>query len=81
MDVIKLVCDKKLHFIAGFVIAFTFGFFINSLLGYFLSSVIGVAKEIWDKHGHGTPDLWDLIYTMFGGFIGMLMSFAIKIIM
>lgn len=35
--------------------------------------IIGGAKEIYDWYsGKGTPDVWDFIWTIFGGAVGLL---------
>ena len=58
--------DKIAHFLAGSTIAaalLPFGIIIS------LFAVVAAAagKELWDMHGHGTPDGKDAIATIIGG--------------
>jgi hypothetical protein len=64
--------DKRLHFIAGVLIASV------SLAGGWLCSVIALfsialAKEIYDFFSKkGTPDFFDFLWTLIGGFFPIL---------
>ena len=58
--------DKITHTLAGAAIAaalLPFGV-IQSLLAVI---VVAVGKEVWDAHGHGTPDHIDALATVAGG--------------
>jgi len=56
--------DKLLHFFYGTVISFI-GVSAFGLHGLWLTVIIGAWKElIYDKQ-HGTPDIWDFVWTMF----------------
>ena len=61
--------DKRKHFIAGFIISLVVGIF-NPLLGLFAGSVAAFIKEWWDSKGHGTVELYDIIFTILGALSG-----------
>jgi hypothetical protein len=65
--------DKALHFIAG-VLIFAVGHFASVLIGLGLVVLAAIGKEVYDyinrdKH---TPDLWDAVYTIAGGAVGLV---------
>jgi hypothetical protein len=64
--------DKGLHMIAGLVISFVLGWLYGSLIGLAVAIVAGIAKEVWDYCGHGTPDFKDALTTAEGGVIGCI---------
>lgn len=58
--------DKITHTLAGAAIAaalLPFGIIIS----LFAVVVAAAGKELWDMHGHGTPDGKDAIATIIGG--------------
>ena len=58
--------DKIAHFLAGSTIAaalLPFGIVVAA----FAVIVAAAGKEMWDAHGHGTPDRMDAIATIIGG--------------
>jgi len=57
--------DKRKHFIAGFVISFIVGIF-NPIAGILAGCVAAFIKEWWDSKGHGTVELYDIIFTDLG---------------
>ena len=57
--------DKRKHFIAGFVISFIVGIF-NPIAGILVGCVAAFIKEWWDSKGHGTVELYDIIFTDLG---------------
>ena len=75
--------DKTKHLIAGFVInllMFSYTALILLLFGAYglgvcitfgLSAAIiaGASKELLDKLGSGTPDVWDFVATVMGGLV------------
>jgi hypothetical protein len=64
--------DKQAHFWWGWAVAATvypFGFWFALLCAVF----VGAAKELWDKQGHGTPDIKDFYATALGGLIGAVL--------
>ncbi|CAB4165451.1 hypothetical protein UFOVP820_49 [uncultured Caudovirales phage] len=68
--------DKQAHFWWGWAIATTVypsGVFVSIFLTIFLA----LAKELWDREGHGTCDFYDALATALGGIMGALVSFAI----
>ena len=67
----KFPIDKQAHFWWGWAVSATVypqGFW----LAIFCAVVVGAAKELWDKKGHGTPDVWDFAATALGGAVGGL---------
>lgn len=72
--------DKALHFIAGFIIALIIAFLSSPLIGFGVSLLAGIAKEMWDSHGHGTVDKNDVIATVFGGAVGSLIVFIVNLV-
>ena len=61
-----ITLDKITHFLAGSTIAaalLPFGIIIS----LFAVVVAAAGKELWDMHGHGTPDSKDAIATIIGG--------------
>ena len=61
--------DKQAHFWWGWAVSATVypqGFW----LAIFCAVVVGAAKELWDKKGHGVPDVKDFYATFFGGITG-----------
>jgi hypothetical protein len=62
--------DKALHFIAGAAVAAPvawLGYPVHSVL---LAGFSGIAKEVWDYRGNGTPELADFIATLTGAIAG-----------
>ena len=64
-----LPIDKAFHFLAGWAIATTFQ--SMPLIAAALVVAAAVGKEIWDKRGHGTPELADCLATLAGGVAAM----------
>lgn len=63
-----IALDKITHTLAGAAIAaalMPWGV-IPALLAV---AVAAVGKEVWDAHGHGTPDRIDALATVIGGVI------------
>ena len=57
--------DKAFHFLAGWAIAATFQ--SMPLVAAALVAAAAVGKELWDRKGHGTPELADCLATLAGG--------------
>ena len=55
--------DKLLHFFYGTIISFI-GVGIFGLWGLILTVIIGAWKELVYDKKHGTPDIWDFIWTI-----------------
>ena len=67
----KIPYDKKLHFIAGFVITIIFALiFLNPLYGFAAGVLAGICKEIYDWLDYGRFDIFDMFTTWFGSAIG-----------
>lgn len=62
--------DKVQHFIAGFFLSLI-GFFWMPLIS--LGFIYGLGKEVWDLHGNGTPDIWDMFATWAGASVAILL--------
>lgn len=57
--------DKMMHLVAGFFICIFFGPYIMTLTA--------VGKEILDEYEYKGFDLKDLIVTLAGGFLGLIL--------
>lgn len=73
----KFPIDKQAHFWWGWAISVTV-IPMGLWYGIFFAGFLGVAKELWDREGHGTPDAYDAIATLCGGAIGASISLAIQ---
>lgn len=59
--------DKLLHFGAGLLVSAIAYATTGSLeLALFAALFIGIAKELVDSLGYGTPDVWDAVATCAG---------------
>jgi hypothetical protein len=64
----KIEKDKMLHFVVGGVIAIVVITFTGiPFWGVLASLIAGIAKEVWDSTGRGTPDVYDIVATVIGG--------------
>lgn len=70
--------DKKLHLISGASIALVIGLMFGFTEGLIASFIAGVAKEVYDSFGYGTPDIYDMFYTWAGSVIGVTLAFFIS---
>ena len=73
---IRVPLDKAFHFLAGWAIAATFQ--SVPLIAAALVGAAAVGKEIWDKRGHGTPELMDIVATLLGGIAGLVVSLSVS---
>lgn len=73
---IRVPLDKAFHFLAGWAIAATFQ--SAPLIAAALVAMAAIGKEIWDKRGHGTPELMDVVATLLGGVCGLVVSLAVS---
>jgi hypothetical protein len=58
--------DKLLHLLAGAAIAATVALYADPIYGLAAGIAAGIAKELYDRAGYGTPDIKDFIATAFG---------------
>ena len=72
----KIPLDKAFHFLAGWAIAATFQ--SAPLVAAALVGAAAIGKEIWDKQGHGTPELMDIVATLLGGIAGLVVSLSVS---
>jgi len=61
-----MTLDKQAHFFAGAAIAATIALYLNPVLGLAAGVLAGLAKELLDRMGYGTPDVKDFIATALG---------------
>jgi hypothetical protein len=66
----KIPYDKKLHFLAGLLIALVVSITVNPTCALIVSMVAGLAKEIKDYLDYGGPDVVDCLATWLGGGVG-----------
>ena len=68
--------DKLLHFIGGTYIYLIASVLLTPMLSILLVIIAGFAKEfIWDRWlGKGTFEWMDIIYTITGGVVAMILS-------
>ena len=59
--------DKKLHFIAGFVLCLGFGVFSDIYTGIGAAVVAGIMKECYDQYTYDGADWKDMLATWCGG--------------
>lgn len=58
--------DKQAHFFAGAAIASVIALYVGPLSGLLAGVVAGALKELRDRVGRGTPDIWDFVATALG---------------
>lgn len=73
--------DKALHMAAGLIISLVLGWIYSPLIGLAVAIVAGIAKEVWDYCGHGTPDFGDALATIQGGCIGGLLVILVTYVL
>ena len=73
----KIAYDKKLHFLAGLLIAFTVSYIMNDVrIGMLAATLAGLGKEIVDEGRYGGFDYQDIIATIIGGVAGIILFIA-----
>ena len=72
----KFDMDKQAHFWWGWAIAATLCSIAGPLFAAAIAALLGAAKELWDKRGHGTPDIYDFAATAAGGTVGAVVTAA-----
>lgn len=65
--------DLQAHFYAGLAICLAVSLFTTPLIGFGVALLAGLAKEVVDKMGFGTPDKWDFVATAVGGLLGFVL--------
>lgn len=66
----SIPCDKKLHFIAGLIIAILGGVIIDPITGLSFAIAAGIAKECYDDWKYNGYDIKDMFATWVGGCVG-----------
>ena len=64
--------DKITHLLTGYVIFDVFATFGNTTLACFMVLFTAIAKEMIDGIRGGKPDAWDVLATIIGGGLGIL---------
>lgn len=62
--------DKKLHFLAGLLIAILSGVIIDPMTGLGFAIAAGIFKECWDSYNDEPFDIFDMLVTWLGGAVG-----------
>jgi hypothetical protein len=69
-----LPLDKAYHVIAGVVI-FATTHWLLGIWSLFVVLIVAILKEAYDKYTvKGTPELLDIVYTMVGGLLGLIIA-------
>lgn len=66
--------DKRKHFIVGALISFVVGILIAPWVGFVVGCLAAILKEWWDSKGHGTVEVMDALFTIFGAAFGALFA-------
>jgi uncharacterized protein YqgC (DUF456 family) len=65
--------DKVLHFIVGFCISAVLGIWLPLLIVLLIVFIVGVLKEVWDAKHNGDVEAADVVATVTGGLVGVLL--------
>ena len=67
--------DKLLHFVAGSICStIVYLITLNLTLAIGASVILGIAKEVYDRRGHGTVEVLDAVATVAGGAVGVVLA-------
>ena len=69
----KIAYDKKLHFLAGMVIAIIFTLLADDVTGFVAGVMAGLGKEVYDYYDYGSYDYRDSIFTVAGTIFGLVL--------
>lgn len=69
--------DKRKIFIVGALISFIVGVLIAPWVGFIAGCLAAILKEWWDSKGHGTVEVMDALFTIFGAAFGVLFAFLV----
>ena len=61
--------DKRLHFVAGFVVATFFGLALGMKFNFWPVLFFAFGKEFFDRWTGGEWDWWDFLATCLGGLL------------
>lgn len=70
---IAIPIDKVLHFAAGFSLAALLGIWLPPLMVLVIVFIVGVLKELWDAKHNGDVEAADVVATVTGGLVGVLL--------
>ena len=62
--------DKKLHFLAGFLLCIIFTLIDDPITGIGAAIAGGIMKECYDRYDYGLFDFFDMFATWIGGCVG-----------
>ena len=69
--------DKANHFIYGLLIYFVVTLLLGDLIGITVCILAAIIKEIYDHYSPNHRfDWWDLIWTIMGGLIGLIIHIS-----
>ena len=69
----KLAYDKKLHFLAGFIISVVFTLLAYDVVGLTAGVMAGLGKEVYDYYDYGDFDQRDFLFTVAGSIAGVIL--------
>lgn len=61
--------DKLLHFYYGSLVALVSTIVVGALWSIPIVLTVALGKEVYDKYNKGTVDIWDAVWTVYGGAI------------
>lgn len=70
--ILSIPQDKRLHFVAGIIIAAFFAIAVEEPLCFFPVIFFAVGKEMLDVFFGGKFDVWDMVATLVGALIPQL---------
>ena len=70
--------DKKLHFLAGFLLCVIFTLIDDPITGIGAAICGGIMKECYDQHEHNGFDWQDMVVTWIGGCVGFTAYALVK---
>lgn len=70
MSRLSIPIDKQAHALSGYALALSVAVVVGvPWVGFAVAAVAGWVKELYDRlSGRGTPDVWDAMATICGGF-------------
>lgn len=75
----RIAYDKKLHYVAGLLIAGVLTNFIPVLCAVGIAVLVGAAKEVYDRvTKKGTPEFADFLWTSAGALTWLLLYVVLE---
>ena len=66
--------DKLLHFYYGSLLAAGVCVLAGAVWSMFVVVVVAAGKEVYDRYNNGTVDVWDAVWTVYGGTVVWISS-------